>query len=994
MPLLLVGLAASISYSDETTWKQQMQAATAAYQDGNFDSAENHLKASIEEAEKFNPKDERLAISLYHLAILYRNQDRKDEHGVPKSRLLFQRALGIWEDLANEYLKNYNYSQAERLYNQIIEIREKLFGLDSVYLSTFLTNLAIIYRQQDNYEKAEPIFRRALVIRENKLGNKHESVTKILIDLAMLYEDQLRYSEALPLHLRALAIFEGIYGSDHQKVAQELSNIAMLKIAEKQYTDAEQLFYRTMKIYDKAHDNKEVAETLDRLALMYQIQGRYANASQIYEKALSIKKNVYGPNHPEIAKSLTNIGILCKIALCDDNQEELLKFQETIFLKALNIFKMEGESILIAYGLDNLAKVYLDQKRYADAEKNYNDALAIMKKIYGENSLFVAKSLFNLANVYFEKHQYSEAESLYLHTLSIYNTALGAKHHEQIMVLEMLSILYNRQGRIDDALNTIRQAVLIKRKQTQSLIGLADPTEVIIEQRRQTPTYQVQADILTDAIVCQPDLTASLQDELFETVQLSRTSETSLALANMATRFAAGNDELADLVRKRQDSMTRLTVRRRQFSKAISEPTERQNPERMDQLSKEIKAIETQLGIDDTDLQQRYPKYSELSNPKPISIKETQSLLDPDEALISYLVGKKASYLWVIRNKEAHFISLAIDKLNLDKQIQALRYYLDPTQCKKECDYPTQNAHALYNKLFAPSKPFLQGVTYVMLIPDGSLQRLPFDVLLSEQPATAKSTEYRNMAWLVRDYAFSVLPSESSFRALRLFAKAEAGKDPFVGFGNPLNIPKNSDLVELPKTAEELKQIADKLGAPKHSVYLGEAATETAVKSIDLSRYRVIEFATHALKASELQKNAGIADPALVLTKPAHGSENDDGWLTASEVTQLKLNADWVILSACNTASSSSDAPESEGFSGLTKAFFYAGSRALLVSHWYVEDESTIKLTTGIFNILSNNSAFSKAQSVQKSKLKLMEEHVFSHPKYWAPFVLVGDGKR
>ena len=142
----------------------------------------------------------------------------------------------------------------------------------------------------------------------------------------------------------------------------------------------------------------------------------------------------------------------------------------------------------------------------------------------------------------------------------------------------------------------------------------------------------------------------------------------------------------------------------------------------------------------------------------------------------------------------------------------------------------------------------------------------------------------------------------------------------------------------LPETADELKAIAATLKAGTASLHLGESATETRVKSLDLSRSRNLAFATHGLMAGELK---GFAEPALVLTPPEEGSELDDGLLTASEIAQLKLNADWVILSACNTAAADGT-PGAEGLSGLAKAFFYAGARSLLVSHWAVSSEATV----------------------------------------------------
>lgn len=149
------------------------------------------------------------------------------------------------------------------------------------------------------------------------------------------------------------------------------------------------------------------------------------------------------------------------------------------------------------------------------------------------------------------------------------------------------------------------------------------------------------------------------------------------------------------------------------------------------------------------------------------------------------------------------------------------------------------------------------------------------------------------------------------------------------------------ELTPLPDTADELRTIARVLGAPADAIKLREAASEATVKSASLHEYRVVQFATHGLVAGDL---SGLDEPALVLTPPDTPSEANDGLLTASEIATLRLNADWVVLSACNTASG--DGRGAEALSGLARAFFYAGARALLVSHWAVYSAAATELTT------------------------------------------------
>jgi CHAT domain-containing protein len=212
----------------------------------------------------------------------------------------------------------------------------------------------------------------------------------------------------------------------------------------------------------------------------------------------------------------------------------------------------------------------------------------------------------------------------------------------------------------------------------------------------------------------------------------------------------------------------------------------------------------------------------------------------------------------------------------------------------------------------------------------------------------------------------------------------------------------------LPETTDELCTVARLLGAPEKAVQLGTAATERRIKALSangvLREVRFVHFATHGLLAAETrQVTQARAEPALLLTPPAQPSEEDDGLLTASEIAQLKLDADWVILSACNTAASGDIVPgvdpelapglNAEVLSGLARAFFYAGSRALLASHWYVDSEATVALVTGAFAELKGDPGIGRAEALRRAMLALVARGGRNaHPSTWAPFVVVGEG--
>lgn len=207
-------------------------------------------------------------------------------------------------------------------------------------------------------------------------------------------------------------------------------------------------------------------------------------------------------------------------------------------------------------------------------------------------------------------------------------------------------------------------------------------------------------------------------------------------------------------------------------------------------------------------------------------------------------------------------------------------------------------------------------------------------------------------------------------------------------------------LNRLPDTAEELREIAVALGAqPDLDTFIGENASEKKVKTMDLSDRKVIAFASHALLPWDLD---GLDQPAIALSSPTVTGEDEDGLLTMSEIMKLRLEADWVVLSACNTGAS--EGKGAEAVSGLGRAFFYAGTRAVLVTMWPVETTSAKNLIMGLFKNYAGEKGISRVQAHRKAingmidtgslRDKVTGKTIasYAHPFFWAPYIIMGDG--
>jgi CHAT domain-containing protein len=206
-------------------------------------------------------------------------------------------------------------------------------------------------------------------------------------------------------------------------------------------------------------------------------------------------------------------------------------------------------------------------------------------------------------------------------------------------------------------------------------------------------------------------------------------------------------------------------------------------------------------------------------------------------------------------------------------------------------------------------------------------------------------------------------------------------------------------LPRLPDTAEELRSIAAALDAdPARALHLGKDANEREVESTDLTKFKIVAFATHGLRPGDLN---GLTQPALALTAPDVAGIQGDGLLTMGKILALRLDADWVVLSACNSGAGLGAGAEAA--SGLARAFFYSGSRAVLVTNWSVHSDSARELVSDLFRRQSANPTLSRAEALRQAMTMMIDSggyrdrsgtmlFAYAHPLFWAPFTIIGDG--
>lgn len=493
-----------------------------------------------------------------------------------------------------------------------------------------------------------------------------------------------------------------------------------------------------------------------------------------------------------------------------------------------------------------------------------------------------------------------------------------------------------------------------------------------------------------------------------------RSSRVGEAIDDLAARARIDDAELAAMVRREQDARNEIRGLR-EYLDGIAPGKMVEVAERMQARIATLEAL--RLGLQ-AKIRQRAPAFEQLARPGLPAPGEIARRLGPDQVVLAYLPTRDALFAWLIRRDGAPvFRRVAVSGSRLEQIVARLRAGLEFTRADRLPDFDLGRARELGEILLQPFAAELEGKSQLIVSASGALARIPFGLLLTAPPAGAG--DFAQQPWLIRQAAITHTPSVSAWLALATQRAARPAVPGLIAWGDPLFAPsaplapgaatrallrragaadpdnpaviRYADIPPLPETRDELFAIADLLRARRDAdVITGAAATRESVLEASgsgrLAGRSIVVFATHGLMAGDLPE---LDQPALAMA--ANGREGEDPLaplLKLEDVLGLKLAADWVVLSACNTAAA--DGRAEEALSGLARGFFYAGTRSLLVTHWAVETESARALTTGTFANYALGRG--KAASLREAMLALMQRPQFAHPVFWAPYALIGDG--
>jgi CHAT domain-containing protein/flagellar biosynthesis regulator FlbT len=931
-------------------------------------------------------------------------------------------------------------AEAERLDRQVYAARSRVLGAQAPATLTALSNLAGVVMDQGRYAEAETLDRQAYEADLSTLSAGHPNTLNALDRLASAIDLQGRYAEAEALYRQAYDTSARLLGAEAPDTLTALNNLATAVANQNRYAEAERL---DRQLYDAetrllGAEHPETLVALNNLADAIATQGRYAEAEALDRRLYETRLRVLGAEHPDSLVALSNL------ALTVTNQGRYAEAEtrdRRLYDTSARVLGADHPATLTVLG--NLAYTIGADGRYAQADGLERQLYEARARTLGAGHPDSLAALEILAQILVSERARGEAAQAF---------GAACAGMTDRSASPTLSRTARGAGELANAANCNRQWAQSLWRLAREGAGSPSPNaRGAIPLGGAAPPQQALGDAAL-GLAPAPQTQAALQAQAFAAAQSGERSAAGGALALRTAALAAAAFGEGQAAADYEQALTARAALQDSFARAAAE-ADADAKVRQQNLSAQIVATQATIDRLASELSSKAPSYWAYRSPTSASVAELQApaapgkseLLHDDEALVFWMwaPGPDRGLVFAVSRENVAWAEMGLGGDDIAAKIQALRGQLDG---RRPLD--RQTAFALYQALLGDKA--IQEVTAdkatLLIVPSGPLTSLPPSLLVTEAPPGGPAMDsdpaaMRATHWLVKEKAIAVLPAASSLKALRQLMptrQSAAGEtllalaDPdFQGLGEtPQPAPSETPVLLGPASAfeadgrplkemlktlpplggtlAEARSLESVLGAPARSPLLGETvlagpnASKTRLEQLQkaqaLERVNVLVFATHGLVTGDFRT---LTEPALALAYPGPTAAPDDqGLLTASDVTALTLTADWVILSACNTAGPS--AGGAEGLSGLARAFFYAGARTLLVSHWHVREDATTRIATAIFQERAAEPTLSKAQALRKAELDLMTDtsdddisfgnrDSFANPSAWAPFVVVGE---
>ncbi len=951
--------------------------------------------------------------AFYDSALYFFNKSREIHE-----RFAGRESLPVANDLNSigaVYNEQGQYDKAIETFEKALKMRKKVSKTENLEFSQLYNNFGAAFEAKKLHTQALEYHAKALEIRLKYLGEKHALVANSYNNIGISYQAMGEYNVALDNFMKSANIWREVNNKSID-LGTVYNNMGASYTQKGEYTIAQEYYEKSLLIRREILGNKhpEVATVYNNLGVISYFKGNYEEALRHYKMALDIRKIVLPKNHPDLITSYNNVGVSAYL------QKELdlaIQYYDSALTIKVSVSGADHPSLAQQY--NNIAAVYLEKRAYESAYALYEKALELRQREFGKKHPYVSSVYNNLGATAYQLQKYDESLQMFQKSL-----AANLESYSEDAPVTQLPIL---KGAADNA------------RLFNALVGKAETFLRISEKNSKIENLQtayahlLAADTLLDQVRNQY---VSEADKLVIASNVNKLTETALNVCQLLfyqTNQIAYYEKAFYFSEKSKSNVLLTSIAAKTF-KGI--PDHLLKEEQI--LVEDIKALEQQLleekSVQNLDskfklkayqdqlfdlrrkyevliknFENNYPEYYNLKYDVRIaSVKDIQTSIlkeNPKAALVEFFATPEKIYMSVISKKG--YDLLEVPAKDWEKQIRSLR-----NSMVYKIDEPYAEAsYKLYEMLVLPIEKYFKAnkinVNQLILVTDGLLSYLPFEALVTNRIENPKSIKYEGLNYLIKKYQISY-----GFSATLLYQshnKKKFGENHYIAFAPVFDkkaVAKNLSLEEQEVDMKRGSSIASFFGfsasgiTPLHATrkevstieqmfqkknftatsYIAEKAHKKHIIGDRLSNYRYIHFATHGFVNESNPRYSG-----LLLT--SENTESDDeSILYVEEIYSLKLNADLVTLSACETGLGK--VVRGEGIIGLTRGFLYAGTKNVVVSLWKVADNSTADLIIDFHaNLLKKKS---KSQALQMSKLKLLKSKQYSHPYFWSSFVLIG----
>lgn len=883
---------------------------------------------------------------------------------------LWERYIACYNDLGNNFTFNRQFDEALTVLNHALETGLKFFGENHPSVARSYHRLGNVYKNVGDSEKMLVFWNKALAIRLKTLGENHPEVGRSYGNLSLAYAGDGDLSTSILYLEKALAIFLRAYGENHPDVARVYENLGSF--------------------YGYSDWEKSLA---------------------CHNKALAIRKKVFGENHPELTGSYSNLGLYYL------RKRDYAKALEC-YDKALELRQQRfGDSSLPAAEIyRELGVVYFNKRDYQRALDYFNRDLAIEQRLLSARQINV--SLYHKLGKLFEAQKEHE-KALWYYQKSLI-CQLPDFADTNVYVNPPLNQLYPSGGILNslrykgETFQQIGQRGSGDLKALQMALSTFQLAVDLVEKMRRS--YKAEGSMLAlgkdaNAIYLKAINGALLvhamtqnqeyQDLAFMFAEKSKAATLAQALQESRAKQFSGIPE--NWLEKEKRLRIDLTFAETELEKE-KRKNDKQDEVKLRQYQDRYFALKNDYDQLIKRLEKTYPKYYGLKYKiTTVSATDLQKSLDHQTAVLEYFLGDSAIFVFAVTNDD--FATVVVKReSSFEARLSAFANSFRNVTSKTAY---LENAAHLYQILLKPLEAQIASKSKWIIIPDGDIYQIPFEALLIENVAPAIAADYRALPYLLKQheisYHYSATLLLQSYREPATASYANL----FAGFA-PVFSPKNKNgnllmtdfnptavarpdassylvtrdgktLDELQYSEKELHEISVRL-QKRGRIYLNENASEENFKT-NLKGYKFVHVATHGFINSENPKLSNLA-----FSQPQSNNAKEDGILYSAETYNLDLNADLLVLSACQTGAG--QIVKGEGLMSLTRGFLYSGARNIVASLWKVYDQHTSQLMVEMYRQIAAGKNYSTA--LREAKLKMIVNAETAAPQSWAGFVLIG----